>query len=122
MPKPKGKKNDTGKLRYDLIPPDAMHLLAHVYTTGAEEYSDRNWEDGINFGRLIAAGERHLQDFKAGQNVDPDGTQHHMASLAWIALAIMSFQLRGMTNFDDRPGRMHTTREVLEALEELGEE
>lgn len=116
-----GKKNDAAKLRHDLIPPDALNLLAHVYTLGAKKYGDRNWEDGIAFGRVIGAIKRHTSDFEAGQNLDPEG-HHHLASVAWGALALMAYQLRGMTEFDDRPGRLTTTRDIEEVLAAFKEE
>lgn len=122
MPKKKetgGSKNDAGKLRYDLIPPDALAALAFVYTIGADKYEDRNWEKGISFGRLIAAQERHVNNFKAGQNIDPKDGQHHQASVAWTALAMIAFQMRGRHDLDDRPGPLLTTYELEEFLEEM---
>ena len=38
---------NAGKLRYDLLPADALERLVGVYTIGAEKYDDRNWEKGF---------------------------------------------------------------------------
>jgi hypothetical protein len=37
-------KNDNDKLRYDLIPPQALKALAEVLTFGANKYADNNWQ------------------------------------------------------------------------------
>ena len=49
-----GLKHDQGKLRFDLIPPEALIELAKVLTYGASKYNDRNWEFGMAYGRLYA--------------------------------------------------------------------
>lgn len=118
-----GKKNDTGKLRYDLIPPDVMAVLAHVYTMGADKYGDRNWEEGIDYGRLIAAKKRHFNDWEAGESLDPEDGQHHLASDIWCSIALLAYEMRNMGGeFDDRPAKLHTTRSYVEFLEECAKE
>ena len=41
-----GVKHDSGKLRMDLVPPEAIKAMADVLTSGAAKYGDRNWEKG----------------------------------------------------------------------------
>ena len=98
-----GKKNDEGKLRYDLIPAYALDALAGVYTTGAEKYDDRNWELGINYGRVFGALMRHAWVCMRGVSEDPDDGQHPLMSVAWCAFALYEYERRGMVKFDDRP-------------------
>lgn len=99
---PQGAKFDTGKLRYDLIPPEALEGLALVYTIGANKYADRNWEKGISFGRVFAALMRHAWKWWLGEERDPDG-QHHLDSVAWCAFALRTYIARSnMKQFDDR--------------------
>ena len=38
-----GRKDDDGKLRYDLIPPLALEEVVRVLTFGAEKYGPNNW-------------------------------------------------------------------------------
>lgn len=102
QPLKEGTKNDHGKLRYDLIPVEGLEALAEVYTIGASKYADRNWELGIKFGRVYAAMLRHAVRWLAGESYDPVDGQHHLASVAWCALALITFEERRMSEFDDR--------------------
>jgi len=96
-----GRKDDIGKLRYDLIPPGPLSELAKVYTIGAAKYDDRNWENGIKWGRIFGAMMRHAWAWWGGEIHDPKDGQHHLASVAWCALALMEFE-RTKVDFDDR--------------------
>ena len=96
-----GRKNDTNKLRYDLIPPGPLALLAEVYTIGAKKYDDRNWEKGIKWGRIFAALMRHAWAWWRGEKNDSVDGQHHLASVAWCAFALMEYE-KTHTEFDDR--------------------
>lgn len=98
-----GRKDDFGKLRYDLIPPDALAELARVYTVGAAKYSPRNWEQGISFGRVFAALMRHTWAWWRGEENDPDDGLPHMAHAAWNCMTLLAFSLRRKDKFDDRP-------------------
>lgn len=97
-----GLKHDREKLRYDLIPVHPLRLLAEVYTIGARKYADRNWEKGIAYTRILGAMMRHLEAFRAGESLDPEGGQHHLASVAWGAFALMEYE-ETHREFDDRP-------------------
>jgi len=93
MPKDaQGRKDDTGKLRYDLVPVGALEKLAEVYTIGARKYTDRNWEQGLKWGRVFAAMMRHGWSWWRGEKIDPVDGQHHLASVAWCAFALMTYE------------------------------
>lgn len=95
-------KADTGKLRFDLIPPTPLMKLAEVYTIGANKYSDRNWEKGLSWGRIFAAMMRHAWKWWRGETHDPEDGQHHLASVAWCAFALMEYE-GTYPEGDDRP-------------------
>jgi hypothetical protein len=96
-----GKKNDAGKLRYDLIPPHALEALAFVYTVGADKYGDYNWLKGMKWGRILAAMQRHIEAWRKGEKTDAADKQHHLASVAWCAFALMEYERLGVGE-DDR--------------------
>lgn len=84
-----GVKNDEGKPRMDLVPPEAVWALADILTVGANKYTDRNWEQGMDWGRVYAACQRHLWAWWGGEDTDPETGRSHLAH----ALACISFLL-----------------------------
>ena len=97
-----GRKDDQDKLRYELIPPEALAGLADVYTRGAKKYASRNWEAGIAYGRIYGGLMRHLEAWRQGEDRDPENGQHHLDSVAWAAFALRTYEARGKgAQFDD---------------------
>ncbi len=93
---------DAGKLRYDLIPPDALRELARVYTVGAQKYGDRNWEKGMSWGRAFGSLMRHLWDWFWGVEADDEDGLHPLAHGAFRVFQLLAYSLRGIGT-DDRP-------------------
>lgn len=82
MKKLPGMKLDHGKLRYELLPPEALKHLAAVYTFGAAKYAPNNWKtirDGVKRG--VGSLMRHLEAYRAGEYLDPDSGVPHMACI-----------------------------------------
>ena len=98
-----GLRYDNGKLRYDLLPADALAELVKVYTFGAAKYADRNWEKGMSWSRCFGSLLRHAFAYWAGEDNDQETELPHMAHVAWNALALCAYSMRGMEDFDDRP-------------------
>jgi hypothetical protein len=98
-----GRKDDSGKARFDLLPPDAMDELVRVYTTGAQRYGERNWERGILYGRVFAAAMRHLWAWWRGERLDTESGLPHLAHAAWNCMTLLAYEVRGMDDYDDRP-------------------
>ena len=92
-----------GKMRWDLVPWEAMQEVTRVYTWGATKYADRNWEKGIPLSRMFASMMRHVIAYFMGEDVDPESGIHHMAHAVWNGLGILEFALRGRADLDDRP-------------------
>ena len=97
---PEGRKDDSSKLRYDLIPVYPLKELALTYTIGARKYADNNWRQGLKFSRVIAALKRHLELWLEGEDRDPEG-QHHLAAVAWNAFSLLWYS-KFRPEFDDR--------------------
>lgn len=96
-----GDKFDGEKLRYDLLPVDALEEITKVFTMGAKKYGDRNWEKGITWGRIFAALLRHLFAFWVGEDYDKESGLLHTSHMAWNAVALLTYQKRKI-GVDDR--------------------
>jgi len=97
-----GRKDDTGKERFDLLPVDPLFKVVQVYTMGAQKYADRNWEKGIKYGRVFAALMRHAWKWWRGETYDQVDGQHHLSSVVWCAMALMEYE-ETHPELDDRP-------------------
>lgn len=76
---------DTGKPRYDLIPPKMLKRLAELYARGAEKYGDRNWQlanSQEELDRFKASAWRHFMQWNTGE-VDED----HLIATVWNLFA-----------------------------------
>lgn len=95
-----------GKLRFDLIPPEADKMLAEILTMGAKKYADRNWEKGtFNLVKdIIGSLKRHLNLWELGEDFDIESKEHHTKHVLWNAMALAVYIERGM-GVDDRPSK-----------------
>lgn len=78
-----GVKHNANKIRYSLIPPECLELLADSLTSGAVEYSDFNWQKRKNpnkthYDSLM----RHLQAWRKGKKMDESGKTHLQCAFA----------------------------------------
>src|SRR5690242_13168602 len=89
--------------RFDLIPQDALWLVAKVFGKGAEKYAERNWERGLKYTSIAGARDRHNALFAGGQEFDEESGLPHLAHAAWHALVLLALYLRGKLE-DDRGG------------------
>src|ERR1700743_3800130 len=87
-------KDDKGKPRFDLIPPEALFSVAEVFEIGSRKYDARNWEKGLSWGRVFAAMMRHAWKFWRGERYDEEDGQEHMASVIWCAMVLLTYQHR----------------------------
>ncbi len=109
-----GRKNDTGKLRYDLIPAYPLKELARVYSVGSRKYSDRNWENGMKWGRIFGALMRHAWNWWAHKKRHEKG-MHSLASVAWCAFALMEYE-NTCPHLDDRPKKNKSEDKIVISL------
>ena len=91
-----GRKFDSGKLRYDLIPALAQEEVVKVVTLGAEKYDPENWKrvpEGRR--RYYAAAMRHMEAWRKGEKQDEIGT-HHIANAISNLMFILEKELQGI--------------------------
>jgi hypothetical protein len=94
-----------GKGRFDLLPVDAICLLARHFEEGSKKYGDRNWEKGQPLSWYADSGMRHLLKHMAGESDE----RHDVAAIwnmmclvqtkVWIDAGILPAEL------DDLPKR-----------------
>ncbi len=73
------KKLDAGKSRLDLVPPKTMLEVGDVLAVGAEKYSVHNWRKVDDRGRYLAAAQRHILAYQAGEDMDDDDGLPHLS-------------------------------------------
>lgn len=96
-----GGEKGTKPERYDLIPVEALSKVAALYGRGAAKYAAHNWRRGYEWSKSYAALQRHATQFWAGEDNDTEMDLPHMASVAFHALALLTF-MEEQRGFDDR--------------------
>jgi len=91
-----GFRNDNGKTRWDLLPPDAMEYVARALTHGLTEYPERNWERGMAWCRVFGSLMRHSWAWFRGEDIDAKSGLPHMALATTNCLFLLTYQLRGI--------------------------
>jgi hypothetical protein len=75
-----GRKFDSNKTEYGLLPPLALEEIAKVLTFGALKYERDNWQRVPDSKRrYFDALQRHIWAYKRGEQIDPESGLHHLA-------------------------------------------
>jgi len=89
-----GRKDDTGKARWDLLPWGPLREVARVLTFGAQKYTVDNWQRVPDSRRrYFAAAQRHSIAWFEGEQDDPETGLHHLAHAVCCLLFAMWFDL-----------------------------
>lgn len=92
MKKNKGIKQDSKKLRWDLLPYKELGEIAGVLTHGANKYSDYGWQKLPNAKqRYFAAAIRHVTAWWQGEKNDQESGLSHLAHAGCCLLFLMWF-------------------------------
>lgn len=97
-----GRKADTGKDSWHLLPWDAVRVIVVVLAFGAKKYGDRNWEGGMDWERVFRAAIGHLTKWWQGENLDEETGYRHLWHAGCCVLFLIAFELRGIGK-DSRP-------------------
>jgi len=101
----KGRKYDTGKLRYSLVPPVAIKGIAEVLTFGASKYGPNNWQLVDNAEeRYLDALYRHLEAYRAGESHDPESGLSHLDHAATNAAFLQYFESKKSATKEEHDG------------------
>lgn len=88
--------------RFDLIPWDAMREVARLYAAGSKKYDDHNWRKGYAWSLSFASLIRHATQFWEGEDIDEEMGTHHLASVVFHSLTLLTF-VDEHGELDDRP-------------------
>lgn len=89
------------KMRFDLLPIEALVELTRVYQMGALKYDDDNWRKGMSWRKVYRPIFSHLFKWLSGEAVDKETGCHHLAMVAWNALTLVVYEIRKLGK-DDR--------------------
>lgn len=85
-----GKKHDTGKPRWSLIPPGTVEEVIQVLEFGATKYGDNNWKHVKSADvRYYDAAMRHISAWYSGEQKDPETRLHHLAHATCCLMFLM---------------------------------
>lgn len=98
----RGTKLDDGKVRMDLLPPELLFGVAKVLEFGANKYAERNWEKGMDWGRIFGALMRHMWAWWKGEKVDPETGYSHLWHAATNIAFLIAYEERKVGK-DTRP-------------------
>ena len=98
-----GRKDDQGKPRMELLPPELLTATAEILTFGAQKYEDRNWEEGMAWSRPFGALMRHMWAWWRGEPADPETGKSHLWHASCCIAFLIAYEARG-SGTDDRPG------------------
>lgn len=103
-PTKEGVKFDTGKVRYELLPPEFLEETAKVLTFGAQKYEDRNWELGMSWSRVFGALMRHLWAWwnPFVSSTDEETGLSHLSHAACCIAFLIAYEKRN-SGTNDKP-------------------
>jgi hypothetical protein len=85
----KGRKDDSLKERWDLLPVELLEVTAKVLTHGARKYGANNWKQVENLKeRYYSALLRHLVAWRKGEHCDQETGLHHFGHIMCCLLFI----------------------------------
>jgi hypothetical protein len=99
--KPGGSKFDEDKPRLDLVPVAHIFAVARGFTYGCKKYEDNNWRKGIPANKLIGSIQRHLEKFRAGEDIDAESGLCHL-DLIGANLSMLDEQRLTRPDLDNR--------------------
>ena len=97
-----GKRYNSGKIRYDLIPTPLLESTARVFEYGASKYDEWNWLAGMKYSTIIGCMKRHLAKIEIGEDIDEESGYSHVGHIICNALMLKHY-MKTYPEGDDRP-------------------
>jgi hypothetical protein len=88
-----GRKDDTGKPRWSLLPWISVAAVVVVLEYGARKYAPNNWQHVVGpQERYFDAAMRHLYAWRCGEHADQESGCSHLAHAATCLLFMIWFE------------------------------
>lgn len=101
---PDGRKDDTDKPKWNLLPFAQVKHVVDVLTHGEKKYAAENWKQVKNpQDRYFAAAMRHITAWRAGEQKDPDTGRSPLAHACCDLLFLMWFDDTEVTKEKRKP-------------------
>ena len=74
-------KNDSSKVRLELIEPEFIEGIGRILTFGAQKYEAHNWKKASssdNIERIKGSLLRHTMSYLKGEKTDPESHESHL--------------------------------------------
>jgi hypothetical protein len=97
------------KLRFHLIPMDALRAVATVFTAAAKKHGDTAYEQGRPWSIEYDAAMRHLTAWWLRAPPDRLARLSHLCNAGARILILIAYELRGIGT-DDRPKKGRVKR------------
>lgn len=101
-----GRKDDAGKLPYDLLPWPAVAQVVAVLQYGAKKYAPDNWKQVKDWRRrYFSAACRHLISWVTGEKLDPETGLHHLAHATCCVLFCLDLDSKSDESLEEMKRR-----------------
>lgn len=97
--------------RYSLVPVEPLASVARLYAFGVKKYAAHNWRLGYEWSKSYDSLFRHANASMAGEDIDPETGEPHLAGVVFHAFALMEYL------FHPERYAMHDDRYKPEAIE-----
>lgn len=94
-------KNDGGKPRIDLVPPELILGCAQAMEHDAVYNGDHDWQKGMEWSRVYADAMRYLLAWWSGEGKDRASLESNLAHVAANVAILMAYEARDIGK-DDR--------------------
>tara|TARA_R110000772_G_scaffold267971_3_gene393603 strand:+ start:35511 stop:36062 length:552 start_codon:yes stop_codon:yes gene_type:complete len=110
-----GKRNDSGKLKWHLIPIPAMLAFCKVWHGGAVKYAEEQWRGGLKYTRIYRPMMSHLNKWLTAGSYDKELGTHHLMMVAWGCFVLYMYEVvLKIPDLDDRPDKETLTDDDFE--------
>lgn len=90
-----GRKFDSAKLRWSLLPWGPLETVVELLELGARKYAPDNWKYVPDAeARYLDAMTRHMVEIQKGNHIDPETQLPHLAAVVANALFALWFQMK----------------------------